>query len=83
LSEMGEGLGEKGEKQLILRCAFNDFGQLQAALEAKGLHPVSSESEYIPQPPSELPADKAEEVLQLVDALEQDEDVQRVFYTLA
>lgn len=83
LSEMGEGVGEKGEKQLILRCAFNDFGQLQAALEAKGLHPVSSESEYIPQTPSELPADKAEEVLKLVDALEQDEDVQRVFHNLA
>jgi len=82
LSEMGEGVGEKGEKQLILRCAFNDFGQLQSALEAKGIHPISSESEYIPQTLTELPSEQAEEVLKLVDALEQDEDVQRVFHNL-
>jgi YebC/PmpR family DNA-binding regulatory protein len=83
LQEMGEGTGEKGEKQLIIRCAFNDFGQLQAAIEARGLTPLSSESEYIAQNHVELPEDKANEVLALVDALEQDEDVQRVFHNLA
>ncbi|WP_375765252.1 YebC/PmpR family DNA-binding transcriptional regulator [Archangium gephyra] len=82
LQEMGEGTGEKGEKQIIIRCAFNDFGQLQAAIEARGLHPLSSESEYIAQNHLELPEDKAKEVLELVDALEQDEDVQRVFHNL-
>jgi YebC/PmpR family DNA-binding regulatory protein len=83
LQEMGEGTGEKGEKQLIIRCAFNDFGQLQSAIEARGIHPLSSESEYIAQNLLELPEDKAKEVLELVDALEQDEDVQRVFHNLA
>jgi YebC/PmpR family DNA-binding regulatory protein len=83
LQEMGEGTGEKGEKQVIIRCAFSDFGQLQSAIEAKGLTPISSESEYIAQTPVELPEDKAQEVLELVDALEQDEDVQRVFHNLA
>lgn len=83
LQEMGEGIGEKGEKQIIIRCAFNDFGQLQSAIEARGLHPLSSESEYIAQNLIELPEDKAKEVLELVDALEQDEDVQRVFHNLA
>ena len=75
-------VGEKGERQLVIRCAFNDFGQLQSAIEARGLHPLSSESEYIAQNLIELPEDKAKEVLELVDALEQDEDVQRVFHTL-
>lgn len=82
LQEMGEGTGEKGEKQIIIRCAFNDFGQLQSAIEARGLHPLSSESEYIAQNHLELPEDKAKEVLELMDALEQDEDVQRVFHNL-
>jgi YebC/PmpR family DNA-binding regulatory protein len=82
LQEMGEGTGEKGEKQIIIRCAFNDFGQLQSAIEARGLHPLSSESEYIAQNLIELPEDKATEVLELVDSLEQDEDVQRVFHNL-
>jgi YebC/PmpR family DNA-binding regulatory protein len=83
LEELGEGTGEKGEKQLIIRCAFADFGRLQAAIEARGLSPLSSESEYIPQNPMELPEEKAQEVLKMVDALEQDDDVQRVFHSLA
>ena len=82
LEEMGESTGEKGEKQIVIRCAFQNFGQLQHAIEAKGLSPISAESEYVPQNLVELPEDKATEVLELVDALEQDEDVQRVFHNL-
>ena len=33
LEEMGEGTGENGEEVLVLRCAFNDFGSMQKALE--------------------------------------------------
>jgi transcriptional/translational regulatory protein YebC/TACO1 len=79
---MGEGTGEKGEKQLVIRCAFESFGQLQAALEERKLPVISAESEYVPQTPVTLPEDQAKEVLELVDALEQDEDVQRVFHNL-
>jgi len=82
LEEMGEGKGEKGEPQLILRCAFNHFGQLQAAIEAKGITPLSAEAEYIPQTLVELPEEQATEVLKMVDALEQDEDVRAVFHNL-
>jgi YebC/PmpR family DNA-binding regulatory protein len=83
LEEIGESTGEKGEPQLVLRCAFNDFGQLQKALEDRGITPLSAESEYIPLTPVELPEDQATEVLKLVDKLEQDDDVQRVFHSLA
>ncbi|XXF78845.1 YebC/PmpR family DNA-binding transcriptional regulator [Myxococcaceae bacterium GXIMD 01537] len=80
LQEMGEG---QGEKQIVIRCAFNDFGHLQSAIEARGITPLSAESEYIALNPVDLPEDKANEVLELVDALEQDEDVQKVFHNLA
>jgi YebC/PmpR family DNA-binding regulatory protein len=83
LEEMGEGKGEKGEQQLVVRCQFNHFGQLQAAIEERKLPLVSAESEYVAQTPVELPEEKAQEVLKLVDDLEQDEDVQRVFTNLA
>ena len=83
LEEMGEGQGEKGEKQLVIRCAFSSFGQLQAALEARDLPVIYADSEYVAQTPVELPEDQAKDVLELVDALEQDEDVQKVFYNLA
>lgn len=82
LQEMGETTGEKGEKQLLIRCAFTDFGKLQAAIEARGLHPLTTEAHYVPLTPVELPEDQANEVLAMVDALEQDEDVQHVFHNL-
>jgi transcriptional/translational regulatory protein YebC/TACO1 len=42
----------------------------------------SAESEYVAQNLLSLDEDKAKDVLELVDALEQDEDVQRVFHNL-
>ena len=82
LEELGEGTGEKGEKQVVIRCAFASFGQMQAALEERKLPVLSAESEYVAQTPVELSEDKAKEVLEMIDALEQDEDVQRVFHNL-
>jgi YebC/PmpR family DNA-binding regulatory protein len=82
LEEMGESTGEKGEPQLVLRCGFPDFGRLQKAIEERKITPRFAESEYIAQTPVELPEDKATEVLKMIDLLEQDEDVQRVFHNL-
>jgi YebC/PmpR family DNA-binding regulatory protein len=82
LEEMGEGTSDKGDKQILIRCAFNDFGKLQAAIEARGIAVQSADSEYVAQNQVELPEEKATEVLKLVDAMEQDDDVQRVFHNL-
>src|SRR5689334_7113375 len=43
-----DGEGEKGEPQLLVRCAFTDFGTMQAALEARSITAVSTESEMVP-----------------------------------
>ena len=83
LQEMGESQGEKGEKQIVIRCAFNDFGRLQSALEGRKVTIVSAASEYIPQTVVELSDEQAKAVLELVDALEQDDDVQHVYHNLA
>jgi cysteine desulfuration protein SufE len=82
LEEMGESTGENEEEVLVLRCAFNDFGNLQKALEEKGLTPISAEVEWIPTTTVELGEEQAQDVLKLVDKLEQDEDVQKVFHNL-
>jgi transcriptional/translational regulatory protein YebC/TACO1 len=83
LEEMGESTGEKGEPQIVVRCAFADFGHVQKALEDRGITPISAEHEYICSAPTELPEEQATEVMELVDKLEQDEDVQKVYHTLA
>lgn len=83
LEEMGEGTGENGETVLVLRTGFGDFGNMQRALEEKGIHPISAEVEWIPSTTVQLPEEQAQEVLKLVDRLEQDEDVQKVFHNLS
>src|ERR1700750_914751 len=47
LDEMGESTGEKGEAQLVARCNFENFGQMQKALEDRHIPPLSAESEYV------------------------------------
>lgn len=83
LEELGEGMSEDGKQEvLVLHCTFTEFGTMQSALEERGIKVISSGSEFIAQTLSELPEAKAEEVLKLVDRLEQDDDVQKVFHNL-
>jgi YebC/PmpR family DNA-binding regulatory protein len=83
LDEMGEGTGEKGEAQIVVRCAFDDFGHVQKALEDRAITPVSAAHEYVCSAPTTLPEEQATEVMTLLDKLEQDDDVQTVYHTLA
>ena len=74
---------EAGEPQIVARCSFGDFGQMQEALEKRGITPLSAAHEYVCTTPVELPEDQAKEVLEMIDKLEQDDDVQQVFHNLA
>jgi YebC/PmpR family DNA-binding regulatory protein len=82
LEEMGESTDDDGNDVFVLRCAFGDFGQLQGGLETAGIEPASTGMEYVALNLMELPDDKAEDVMKLVDILEQDDDVQSVFHNL-
>jgi YebC/PmpR family DNA-binding regulatory protein len=82
LQEMGESTGEEGEPQIVIRCEFPDTGQLAVAIEARGLRVLAVEHAWVPENMVELPEEQATEVLRLVDRLEQDDDVQRVFHNL-
>jgi YebC/PmpR family DNA-binding regulatory protein len=83
LEEMLEGEGDDGQPQLILRCNFVDLGSLQRELETREIPVVSAGMEYVCLAPTALGEEEEREVLELVDALEQDEDVQRIFHSLA
>jgi YebC/PmpR family DNA-binding regulatory protein len=82
LEEMGESTGENGEDVIVLRCAFSDFGNMQKALEEKNLNPLSSEVEWIPTTTIPLNDEQAEDVSKLIERLEQDDDVQKVFHNM-
>src|SRR5215467_9213733 len=82
LEELGESTGENGETILVLRCGFTDFGNMQKALEGKGITPISAEVEWIPSTTVPLNDAQAEDVSKLVEKLEQDDDVQKVFHNM-
>lgn len=82
LEDFGEGSSDEGEALLVARCSFESFGLMAKALEDRSIIPVSSGAEYVPTSPMELGEAAADEVLTLVDALEQDDDVQNVFHNL-
>ncbi|MGZ8558128.1 MAG: YebC/PmpR family DNA-binding transcriptional regulator [Chitinophagaceae bacterium] len=82
LEELGEGTGENGEDVLVLRCAFTDFGKMQKALEDKNITPISAELEWIPSTTVPVNDEQAADVSKLIEKLEQDEDVQKVFHNM-
>ncbi|HEY9176088.1 MAG TPA: YebC/PmpR family DNA-binding transcriptional regulator [Flavipsychrobacter sp.] len=77
-----EEMGEDSEGHLVIRCEFSDFGNMQKALEEKGLTPLSAELEWIPLNTVEVTDEQADDVSKLIERLEQDDDVQRVFHNM-
>lgn len=77
-----EEMGEDSEGNLVLRCGFADFGNMQKALEEKGLEPLSGELEWLPLNTVQITEEQAEDVDKLIERLEQDDDVQRVFHNM-
>jgi len=82
LDELGESNDDNGNPILVLRCAFTDFGSLQKALEEKNITPISAELEWIPTTTVPVTDEQAEDVSKLIDRLEQDEDVNKVFHNM-
>jgi YebC/PmpR family DNA-binding regulatory protein len=77
-----EEMGEDAEGNLVIRTSFNDFGKMSDFLESKGLTPTKAELTRIPSTHVELSEEQSNEVLELVDKLEQDDDVQKVYHNL-
>jgi YebC/PmpR family DNA-binding regulatory protein len=82
LEDLIEGEDDDGNPLLILRCAFNDFGDLSSGVEAKGIEPVSTGSEFVPTTFMEVTDEQEADIVKLVEALESDDDVQEVFHNL-
>jgi YebC/PmpR family DNA-binding regulatory protein len=76
-----EDLAIDGHEAYIY-TSFNDFGNMAKALEEKKIDVISAEKQRIPNTLAELNESQQEEVIKLVEALEQDDDVQQVFHNL-
>ncbi len=72
----------EGQELYQVYVAFEDFGKMQDALEAGGIEVEKSELERLPIHTKSLSDEQVDEVLELIDALEQDDDVTNVFHNL-
>jgi YebC/PmpR family DNA-binding regulatory protein len=77
-----EEIGEDSAGNIVIRTPFNEFGHMSKALEEKGVELITAELTRIATNTVELPEEQANEVLKLIDNLEQDEDVQKVYHNL-
>jgi YebC/PmpR family DNA-binding regulatory protein len=77
-----EEIGEDAEGNIIIRTAYNEFGNMSKALEEKNIEVISAELTRIPSTTVELGEEESNDVLKLVDMLEQDDDVQKVYHNL-
>ncbi len=59
-----------------------DFGKIQKKLEEMGVEPETAELQRIPNTLVELKDDEFVKVMKLIDALEDDDDVQKVFHNM-
>jgi YebC/PmpR family DNA-binding regulatory protein len=82
LDELGESNDDNGNPIIVLRCAFTDFGSLQKALEEKNITAISAELEWIPSTTVPVSDEQAEDISKLIERLEEDEDVNKVFHNM-
>ncbi|WP_281614260.1 YebC/PmpR family DNA-binding transcriptional regulator [Flammeovirga sp. SubArs3] len=75
--------GEGEEEQVVIYGEFSNFGSLQKALEEGGYEIIKSGLERIPTVTKELNEEQQAEVDKLLEKLEDDDDVQNVYHTMA
>ena len=67
---------------MVVETLFPDFGQMQKALEAKGLNVLSATLQRVPNTTVSLSDEQIEEVMTLIEKFEEDEDVQAIYHTM-
>ena len=77
-SEAGASDVESGEDGHVIWCEFTDVGEVSSALEAALGESESTKLVWKPQTTTELDLEGLQKLMKLIDALEDDDDVQTV-----
>jgi len=73
---------EESENMILITSALEDFGNVSKKLNELGIEPESQELQRIPHDVKSLSKEEVGGVLRLIEKLEDDEDVQKVFHNL-
>jgi YebC/PmpR family DNA-binding regulatory protein len=78
LDEVAENEGE-----IFVYTAFEDFGNMQKALEDRNIEIINADFQWFPTTTVELPEEQEEEINKLIEKLEDDDDINSVFTNMA
>lgn len=73
---------EDSEDKLILTTSFEDFGNMQTKLDELNIEIENAELQRIPTTYKTVDLDTAKTVLDMIDAFEDNDDVQNVFHNM-
>jgi YebC/PmpR family DNA-binding regulatory protein len=82
LIDHGLDSSEQEENEMVVYTAFSDFGNMQKALEDRGIAPTKAGLERIPNTYAEITEEQTDEILELIEKIEADEDVLAVYHNL-
>lgn len=83
LEEIFVEANEEGDDVAVVHAGYEDFGNMQKALEEKGIEVKQAKLERIPLSHAEVNEEQVAEITKLLDKLEEDEDVQAVYHNMA
>ncbi len=82
LIEVGAESCEEEDEVFLIYSAFSAFGSVAEKLNKLGVQTQSAELERIPNHTEELPLEQALTIMKMIDAFEEEDDIQNVFHNL-
>lgn len=73
---------EFDEEFVTVSCPINEFGKMQKKLDELGIEPEEAGLQRVPTLRKHLDADTTRKALKLIDLLEDEDDVQKVYHNL-
>jgi len=71
------------EEEIVLLTPFESFGDMQKELERRGIEPNRSEVLRFPNTTTALTPEQIEDIEKMIDKMEEDEDIQAVYHSMA
>ena len=83
LIDFGAEEASEDDDGIVIYGEFGSFGAIQKFLEEKGYQIIQAEFERIPNDTKEISPEQQEDIYKIVEKLEEDDDVQNVYTTMA
>ncbi len=74
---------DENEGELFVYTAFEDFGNMQKALEIKGIETISADMQRFAMSTTEITPEQEEDINKMIDRMEEDDDVNQVYHNMS